>query len=138
MIWLTVLFIIVIVLLYIESKRIIITKHYSHIPGPKGYPLIGNVFSITNNKIEDLLGIFDKLNPYPVTKVHCVGHMAIFIAEPVAAQQVLGSPAFLDRPVMFDFFKLQHGILTARCKHFFNLESLRNFFSRFSIQLKNV
>lgn len=118
MFWTWVLFLIIFILISLEIHRQYVAHKYRHIPGSKEYPVIGNAFAIMTNKIDDLLGILDMVNPYPVTKLHSANIIGIFIAEPEAAQQVLGSSAFLDRPLMFDFFKMKSGLLTAKCKKF--------------------
>lgn len=103
----------------IEQRRRKIEKDFRHIPGPKELMGIGNFLAISRNSISEFESLIEKVCPEPVTKLTFAGYLAFSTYDPAIVKQLLLLPGFLEKPYVFDFFELEHGLFSAKCEFWF-------------------
>lgn len=111
-----VLVIIITVLFILELRRIWLNKDYQHLPGDKQYPVIGSIYTLKPNKIQDFEIMFSNICCAPIARFYFGGRLIFAISDADAFQQVLSGNMFSERPFLFDFFRLKKGIIMTKCK----------------------
>lgn len=114
------LFLIVLLLLltHLEIERQSLNRKFRHIPGPKQYPVIGNMYGSSSSDITDFNCYVEELSTAPVTKMVVPGHLILGVSDPVILQQILNAPEFLGRVKYFlKFTPWKEAMLTAACKY---------------------
>lgn len=107
---------VLLLLAHLEIERQALNRKFIHIPGPKQYPIIGNLYGINSYDIKDFNGYVEALSQAPVTKLIVPGHLILGISDPVILQQVLNTPEFLGRVKYFlKFTPWKEAMLTAAC-----------------------
>lgn len=102
--------------LQVQIKRRRIERDFAHIPSPKELTGVGNLLALTKKSIADAMELLEKTCPEPITKLTFAGHLMFSTYDPEIVKQVLLSPNFLEKPYFFDFFQMEHGLFSARCK----------------------
>lgn len=110
--------IILLLLTYLEIERQSLNRRFSHIPGPKQYPVIGNMYGSNSADITDFNCYVEELSVAPVTKMVVPGHLILGVSDPMILQQVLNASEFLGRVKYFlKFTPWKEAMLTAACKY---------------------
>lgn len=113
--WLAI-FSVVYVLVKIEWNRLRISRRFKHIPGPREYPIIGNIMSAQLNDPRDFVRMLDSVCVAPTCKITFGGKLILIVMEPVQLQQILSKKEFLEKPMHFEFLQLKYGLFSAKCK----------------------
>lgn len=118
----TLLFAVLALLTYVELNRQSMNRKFSHIPGPKQLPIIGNMYITNATNISDFNCYVEELSKARVVKMMVPGHLILGISDPVILQEILNAPEFLGRVKYFvKFSPWKEAMLTAACKYFFSL-----------------
>lgn len=115
-----------IILLYIELNRRKYSKAFKNIYGETEYPFFGNLLTTINlNHIKDVNKMVDAVSKKPTTKLIAGPFGFLITYDPDLAHQILSSDTFLERPFLFEFFRMEHGVLMAKCElNFFFCKSV--------------
>ncbi|XP_063709173.1 probable cytochrome P450 313a4 [Culicoides brevitarsis] len=97
-----------------ELKRQQKLKLFKHIPGPKEYPIVGNLFSIRRDQCSDIEKLADVFNIAPMSKFIFFNQVYISISDPTIIQHVLTSPQFHKRPAILKFFEMENALFTTK------------------------
>ncbi|XP_063700621.1 probable cytochrome P450 313a4 [Culicoides brevitarsis] len=101
---------------YLELHRHSLNRRFRHIPGPKQYPIIGNLTKPPSTDLTDFNFYVEQLSAAPVTKMIVPGHLILGISDPSILQQILNAPEFLGRVEYFlKFTPWKEAMLTAAC-----------------------
>lgn len=113
-IWLAIISI-VYVLAKIEWNRQRITRRFKHIPGPRDYPIIGNILSINISDGTNFERLVNKVCIAPVSKITFGGKLVFIITDPEVSKTILMKKEFLEKPYHFEFMQLKYGLISAKC-----------------------
>ncbi|XP_063709174.1 cytochrome P450 4C1-like [Culicoides brevitarsis] len=97
-----------------ELKRQQKLKLFKHIPGPKDYPIVGNLFTLRPDQCSDLEKLADVFNIAPICKFIFFNQVYISTSDPIVIQNILTSPHFHKRPAFVKFFEMENALFTTK------------------------
>lgn len=105
-------------LIYFKLSRRNLNKHAAEIPGPPGYPIIGNLFDLMGSSHNVFRTIVDKSKQYDfdaVCKLWIGPKLIVFLFNPGDVELILSSHVYIDKSAEYDFFKpwLGDGLLVS-------------------------
>ncbi|XP_018393738.1 PREDICTED: uncharacterized protein LOC108772664 [Cyphomyrmex costatus] len=97
---------------YGKNRRLI-----SLIPGPPGYPILGNAFLLLGSREKQwntIVGIFNQY--YPIFRFQALFVSAVIICHPDDIQTILSNTKHLEKSILYDFFKpwIGSGLITSK------------------------
>ncbi|KAL1397234.1 hypothetical protein pipiens_009910 [Culex pipiens pipiens] len=107
------------------------------------YPIVGNGLMLIGKPEHEKFQNFRKLTSidYPLSRFYLGPRVMVGTTEPDIAQQILTDPVWMDKPFIYEFFKLPYGLLTSKYdiwKHHrkalspaFNMKILQSFIPTF-------
>lgn len=113
--WLSLSVIIVLVLVKLV-QRTLFSSNFSHIPGPKAYPIIGNVLDIGQNTTEFFKFVSQQCAIYKGTWILWLGTSAkVYFHTPDCTQAILSSTDYIDKSTEYGLLSgwLKTGLLTS-------------------------
>lgn len=92
---------------------------FEHIPGPKEFPLVGNLFALKRDELGDFDKFSETFSCAPISKFVIFNQVFITINDPSIVQQIFTSPYFHKRPSMLKFFEMESALFTSQCNEKF-------------------
>lgn len=82
------------------------------------YPIVGNGLMLIGKPEHEKFQNFRKLTSidYPLSRFYLGPRVMVGTTEPDIAQQILTDPVWMDKPFIYEFFKLPYGLLTSKCE----------------------
>lgn len=104
------------VILYYEVKRLKLSARFKHIPSVKEFPIIGTTYFFNTFEMKYFIKYMEEMCYVPLLKIFIGPILVLIVSDPEVLEEVLQSPAFLERPFFMRFFPYDMGILSAHCE----------------------